>query len=120
MARTKATVRKFAEGGKDRKKMRFRPGTVAKREIKRYQIGKKATITLVPKAAMDRLVRELTQGLGDEIRFKGDAIEALQQAAEDFLVDMFKKSDVIRQHCKRETMSVEDLQCVKRLLLDMQ
>ena len=46
-----------AEGGmKDRKKNRFRPGTVALREIKRYQ---KQTNMLLPRAPFQRLVRSI-------------------------------------------------------------
>lgn len=57
-SKAKAVVAKKtapADGGvKERKKMRFRPGTVALREIKRYQ---KVTDMLLPKAPFQRLVR---------------------------------------------------------------
>lgn len=120
MARTKATVRQFRQGGIDRiKKHRWKPGTVAKREIRRYQTGKKATATLVPKAAMSRLIREITQEYGD-LRFKTEAIEALQQASEDYIVDLFKRSNRIRSHCKRETLGVSDIKIAQSVMSDEQ
>ena len=120
MARTKAAaIRHFQKGGKDRpgeKKFRWKPGTVAKREIRRYQVGKKATTNLVPKASRERLIREITQDYGTEIRFKSSAIAALQTAAEDYLVDIFSKSNTIRAHCKRETLSKEDIQIARSVM----
>ena len=47
-----------ADGGvKERRKMRFKPGTVTLREIKRYQ---KTTNMLLPRASFQRLVRGIT------------------------------------------------------------
>ena len=124
MARTKAKlVRQFKEGGADRlgeKKHRWKPGTVAKREIRRYQVGKGATSNLVPKASMERLIREITQDYGTGVRFKSSAITALQTAAEDYIVDLFNRSNKIRAHCKRETLGVQDLQIAQSVMSNVQ
>ena len=48
------------------KKMRFRPGTVALREIRRYQ---KSTDLLVPRLPFQRLIREIAHEHSDDIRF---------------------------------------------------
>ena len=53
-----------AEGGV--KKKRFRPGTVALREIKRYQ---KTIDHLIPRAPFQRYVRSLVEGVDHEVRF---------------------------------------------------
>ena len=69
-----------ADGGiKERKKMRFRPGTVALREIKKYQ---KATINLLPKAPFQRVVRQICRDIDPDLRFQSQALFALQEAAE--------------------------------------
>ena len=48
-----------AEGGM-KKKMRWRPGTVALREIKRYQ---KSTQLLLAKAPFQRFIRAICEGI---------------------------------------------------------
>lgn len=50
----------------DKKKIRFRPGTVALREIKRYQ---KATNMLLPRAPFQRLVRSICSHIDNDLRF---------------------------------------------------
>ena len=56
-----------ADGGvKERKKMRFRPGTVALREIKKYQ---RTTAMLLPRAPIQRLIRSICVGIDHELRF---------------------------------------------------
>ena len=56
-----------AEGGvKKERKIRFRPGTVAIREIKRYQ---KTTNLLLLRAPFQRFVRSICEGIDVQIRF---------------------------------------------------
>jgi histone H3 len=55
-----------AEGGVKRK-MRFRPGTVALREIKRYQ---KQTVLLLAKAPFQRFIRAICEGIDAQLRFQ--------------------------------------------------
>ena len=105
MARTKQTARKSTGGkcprmtlntrhgrrtgasrGGVKKPHRFRPGTVALREIRRYQ---KSTQLLIRKLPFQRLVREVAQKIKSDLRFQSTAILALQEAAESFLVRMF-------------------------------
>jgi hypothetical protein len=56
---------------------RFRPGVVALREIRKYQ---KSTELLIKRLPFQRLVREIALELGiiDDIRFKAEALAALQ------------------------------------------
>ena len=94
MARTKQTARK-ASGGKVprqqlatkaarktvsykggvKKPHRYRPGTVALREIRRYQ---KSTDLLIRKLPFQRLVKEIAQDFKTDLRFQSAAIGALQ------------------------------------------
>lgn len=53
----------------------FRPGTVALREIRRYQ---KSTELLIRKLPFQRLVREIAQDFKTDLRFQSAAIGALQ------------------------------------------
>ena len=94
MARTKQTARKSTGGKAPRKQLatkaarksapatggvkkphRYRPGTVALREIRRYQ---KSTELLIRKLPFQRLVREIAQDFKTDLRFQSAAIGALQ------------------------------------------
>jgi histone H3 len=70
-----------------KKPHRYRPGTVALREIRRYQ---KSTELLVRKLPFQRLVREIAQDFKTDLRFQSSAILALQEAAEAYLVGLFE------------------------------
>jgi histone H3 len=83
-----------------RKGHKFRPGTVALREIRRYQ---KSTELLIRKLPFERLVREITQDLG-EYRFQSAALGALQEAAEAYLVHLFEDANLCAIHAKRVTV----------------
>jgi histone H3 len=76
---------KIHESGK--KTRRFRPGTVALREIKRYQ---KSSVMLVPLAPFQRMVRTICNTIDHEIRFQSQALLAIQEATEAFLVALFE------------------------------
>ena len=66
---------------------RYRPGTVALREIRRYQ---KSTELLIPKLPFQRLVREIAADMNSELRFQSSALGALQEAAEAYFVGLFE------------------------------
>ena len=103
--------------GRVRKKRRFRPGTVALKQIKRYQ---KSTELLIRKLPFQRLVREVSQQVFrdkgvDPFRCQSTAILTLQEASEDFLVRMFSQCNDICIHGKRVTVQPKDIQLWKRL-----
>ncbi|KAG2498097.1 hypothetical protein HYH03_003855 [Edaphochlamys debaryana] len=97
-------------------KRRFRAGTVALREIRKYQ---KTTDLLLRRAPFHRLVRELANkhapGGESEYRWRPDALEALQEASEAFLVGMLEDSNLAAIHAKRVTIMPKDMQLVRRL-----
>ena len=87
-----------AGGMKDRKKIRYRPGTVALREVKRYQKDAKA---LLPRASFQRLVRSIVSDLDHELRFQSAALMALQEASEAYIVGLFEDTNLCAIHAKR-------------------
>ena len=99
-----------------RKPRRFRPGTVALREIRKYQ---KSTDLLIRKVPFQRLVREVCRGftktLGYDLRFQSTALLALQEGSESYLVNMFSQCNDICLHSKRVTLQVKDIWLWKRL-----
>ena len=96
-----------------KKTRKYRPGTVALREIRRYQ---KSTELLIRKLPFQRLVRELAQDLGKmNIRFQSGAIMALQEALEAYLVGLLEDANLCPVHTKRVTIMTKDIQLVQRI-----
>ena len=81
-----------------KKPHRYRPGTVALREIRKYQ---KTTELLIRKLPFQRLVRELAQDLKNELRFQSSALLALQEATEAYIVGLFEDTNLCAIHAKR-------------------
>ena len=101
------------EKGNVRKPTRWRPGTVALHEIKKYQ---KSSDLLIRKLSFQRLVREVAQKMRPDLRFQSTAILALQESAESFLVQMFEDVNVCVIHGGRVTIQVKDMYLWNRLI----
>ncbi|KAL8214300.1 hypothetical protein R6Q57_003749 [Mikania cordata] len=131
MARTKQTARKSTGGKAPRKQLatkaarksapatggvkkphRFRPGTVALREIRKYQ---KSTELLIRKLPFQRLVREIAQDFKTDLRFQSSAVAALQEASEAYLVGLFEDTNLCAIHAKRVTIMPKDMQLARRI-----
>ena len=88
------------------------PGTVALREIRRYQ---KSTELLIRKLPFQRLVREIAQDFKSDLRFQSSAIGALQESVEAYLVSLFEDTNLCAIHAKRVTIQSKDIQLARRL-----
>ena len=98
-----------------KKPHRFRAGTVALKEIRKYQKG---TELLIRKLPFQRLVREIASYFKTDLRIQSTAVLALQEAAEAYLVDLFEDSNLCAIHCKRVTVLPRDMQLSMRLRRD--
>ena len=95
---------------------RYRPGTVALREIRRYQgRGKDATRLLVAKAPFARLVREIAQDFKPDLYFQASAIKALQEATEAYIVGLYEDTNLCAIHAKRVTIMPKDIQLARKI-----
>ena len=133
MARTKTTARKSSAGVKKPRKQfdsktakksapaqtggikkphRFRPGTVAAREIRRYQ---KSTDLLIRKLPFQRLVKEFAHELKADARFQSSAVLALQEATEAYLVGLFEDTNMCAVHANRVTIMEKDVLLARRI-----
>ena len=106
------TKRELQEMATGKKPHRYRPGTVALREIRRYQ---KSTDLLIRKLPFQRLVREIAQDFKTDLRFQGSAVLALQEAAEAYLVGLFEDTNLCAIHAKRVTIMPKDIQLARRI-----
>ncbi|MCO5604370.1 hypothetical protein L7F22_058535 [Adiantum nelumboides] len=96
-----------------KKKYRFKPGTIALREIKKYQ---NTTEPIIPKAPFSRVVREIMEKVGDRAtRIQARALNALQEASEAILVSTFEDSVLCMAHAKRVTINSKDMGLVLAL-----
>ena len=131
MARTKQTARKSTGGkapryqlapkaarkrapcaGGVKKPHRYRPGTVALREIRRYQKG---TELLIRKLPFQRLVKEIVRSFNLELRLQSTAILCLQEAAEAYLVGLFEDTNLCAIHARRVTIMPRDMHLARRV-----
>ncbi|GAQ80377.1 Putative histones H3 and H4 [Klebsormidium nitens] len=102
-----------AGGGRGAKPYRFRPGTQALREIRKYQ---KSTDLLIRKLPFARLVREISNKFTKEdFRWSAEGLLALQEATEDFLVHLFEDTNLCAIHAKRVTIMPKDMQLARRI-----
>jgi histone H3 len=109
---TKAARRSAPPTGGVKKPHRYRPGTIALREIRRYQ---KSTELLIRKLPFQRLVREVSQDYMSCLRFDGCAALALQESAEAYLVGLFENANLAAIHAKRVTIMPKDIQLARRI-----
>ena len=91
---------------------RFRPGTVALREIRRFQ---RTTELLIKKMPFQRLVRGIASRIKTDLRFQSSALGALQEAAEAYLVELFEDTNLAAIHAKRVTIMPKDMQLARRI-----
>ena len=136
MARTKQAARKSTGGKAPRKQLatraarksapatggvkkphRYRPGTVALREIRRYQ---KSTDLLIRKLPFSRLIKEIAQDFKGDLRFQSTSLLALQEATEAYLTHLFEDVNLCAIHSKRVTIMPKDIQLSRRIRGELQ
>ncbi|XP_076314825.1 histone H3-like [Tachypleus tridentatus] len=106
-----ATKAALATGGV-KKPYRYRPGTVALREIRRYQ---KSTELLIRKLSFQRMVREIVRYFKTDLRFQSSAVMALQEASEACLVGLFEDTNLCAIHAKRVTIIPKDIHVARKI-----
>ena len=109
---TKAAREKARRFGGIKKPHRYRPGTVALREIRKYQ---KSTELLIRKAPFQRLVKEIAIDFKSDLRMQSTALLALQEASEAYLIKLFEDTNECALHGKRVTILPRDMQLAQRI-----
>jgi len=131
MARTKQTTRK-SNGGKApcihlatkaarnlarytggvKKSYCWHPGTIALREICKYQ---KSTSLLIRKAPFQLLVRKIACHLKLDLRMQSTALLALQEASEAYLIGLFEDTNECALHARRVRIQPRDMMLALRI-----
>ena len=108
----KAARMSAPSAGGTRKKHRYHPGTVALREIRRYQKG---TQLLIRKLPFQRLIRKIAQDFKRDLCFQSTAVLALQEASEAYLISLFGDANLCAIHAKRVTIMPKDIQLANHI-----
>ena len=107
------TARKsYPATGGVKKPHRYRPGTVALREIRKFQ---KSTDNQIKKKPFQRLTKEIADKIRPGWRFQSEAVRALQEAAEAYVVGLFEDTNLCAIHAKRVTIMPKDMQLARRI-----
>ena len=101
-----------SSGTTQKRKHRFRPGTVALREIRKYQ---KNTENLIPRRPFERLVKQCASEIKPDIRFTHTAVDALRVASEDYLIKLFEDALLCALHARRVTVMSKDFILARRI-----
>lgn len=110
----KKAVKSAAGAGSSGQKRshKWRPGTVALRQIRKFQ---KSTDLLLRKAPFQRLVREVATSHKEGLRWAASAVAAVQEATESALVSLLSDANLCALHAKRVTVMPRDLSLARRL-----
>lgn len=120
MKRT-APIRRLQDEEDDDRRMpaapaRFRPGTRALWEIRKYQ---RSTDLLLRRLPFARLVKQIVEEQRQEgttpFRWQAQALLALQEASEHYLTRLFEDSNLLAIHSKRVTVMNRDIQLARRI-----
>ena len=95
-----------------KKPHKYKPGTVALREIRKYQ---KTVELLIKKHPFQKLVREIASDFKTDLRFQGSAMLALQEGVEAYIIGLLDDSNLCAIHSKRVTIMPNDIQLARRL-----
>lgn len=104
--------------GRIKRPRRYRAGTVALREIARYQ---KSTETGIPKATFVRLVKSKVQRMPPHYhltRINATALKALQEATENYVIQFFEDLQILAFRAGRITLDYGDVYVLNRLRRD--
>lgn len=109
---TKAPVKGIKKPEKT--KTKYKPGSKALKEIQRFQ---RTTHLLIPKLSFARVVRTICLDCFPdfELRWQPQALMAIQEATEAYLVHLFEDGNLCAQHAKRVTLMPKDIQLARRI-----
>ena len=102
-----------AKGGIKKEKLRrYKPGTVALREVKKYQ---KSIKNVLLRAPFQRLCRQICSDMDHELRWQSQALAALQEASEAYIVGLFEDTNLCAIHAMRKTVMKKDMDLARRI-----
>ena len=90
-------------------------GSTGTSDHKKHRYGNDSHRLLIPKLPFRRLVREISTAEKPQLKWQNAAMEALQEASEMFLVQLFEDTNLCAHHAKRVTIMPKDMHLVRDL-----
>lgn len=106
--------KKHMKGGKYKGKFMksYRPNRLCLREIRKFQKGPELCIRRI---VFQGVVRNITWRINRQMRFHSQALIALQEAAEAYMVGLFEDTNLCAAHARRVTIFPRDMQLARRI-----
>jgi len=98
-----------------KKTARSKPGSKVMQEIRTLQ---KTTDNLIRRLPFQKIIREMLYAIGGgelKYRFQSQALLALQEAAEAYMVGLFEDTNLCALHAKRVTIMAKDMHLARRI-----
>jgi len=95
-----------------KRKIRYKPGLKVLSEIRKFQ---KSTDLLIHRLPFTRLVKEITLKFHHSLQWQNIALEAIQHAAEDYLIGLMEDANLSALHAKRVTIMPKDIRLARRI-----
>ncbi len=70
---------------------------------------------LIRRLPFQRVIREIAHDFKSGLMFRASALEALQEAAEAYLVGLFEDTNLCAIHAKRVTVMPKDMHLARRI-----
>ena|SRR3990167_1058790 len=113
MGKPKASdTKKASQQDTEPTKRKYRPGMRALRDIKMYQ---RSTNLLLPKAALLRVIRDMTAKIFPEARYSDAAVNAIQNCVESHMIGLFEDTNLCAIHAGRATIMTKDMRLARRI-----
>jgi histone H3 len=93
-------------------KGKYRPNNLCLKEIRRFAKGPDLCIR---RMAFQQVIKEITWEIDDGYRFHSQAILAVQEAAEAYMIGLFEDTNLCASHAKRVTIYPKDMQLARRI-----
>lgn len=86
--------------------------------IPEIRFEQEQTDLLLDELAMDRLTMEIAQDYGWDVKFTSEAMEAIQTAAESYLIEIFKNANLTAVNAELTHIAPKHIQCARRIMKD--
>lgn len=93
-------------------KGKYRPNNLCLKEIRKFQKGPELCIR---RFTFQQIIKEITWEIDSTFRFHSQAILAVQEAAEAYMIGLYEDTNLCAAHAKRVTIFPKDMQLARRI-----
>lgn len=99
----------------EEEKLSKKKESLGKKKLRKNLVVDRKLKTHIPKSTFRRLVREIASDFHPNVKFRREAMEALQEVSEDYLTMCFFHAQKCAEHANRETLFPADMRLVRTL-----